>query len=182
MVESTAATEKKHYRSEIIKNPTTEENIAQASIPYPREDNRARFLGLRSSGFTYREAIKFMGLAESTVSMWRRDPTFVDLEKRIPEYRKELSREYIGLEFTRNFRMLLKKDYNVIKKSLEEGLKDAPKLTYAENQYLLKARQMYTPQQWQMVEAIVGMGAAGFDFTKIVQEIQRERATITVER
>lgn len=165
-------------RSEIIKNPTEQESIAQAFVPYPREDNKARFLGLRCSGFTFREAVKYLGLAESTVSMWRRDSLFVDLEKRIPEFRKELSREYIGLEFTRNFRLLLRKDYRIIKKSLEAP--DA--MTYAENQYLLKARQMYTPQQWQIIEAVVGASAAGFDFTKIVLEIQKEKSTITAER
>ena len=165
-------------RSEIINNPTEQESIAQAIVPYPRESNKARFLGLRCSGFTYREALKYLGLAESTVSMWRREELFVDLEKRIPEFRKELSREYVDLEFTRNFRLLLKKDYNVIKQSLE-----APDtMSYADNQYLLKARQMYTPQQWQIIQAVVGASAAGFDFTKMVMEIQREKTTISAER
>lgn len=161
-----------------IADRTTEEAIAQSIIPYSRDDNRARYLGLRASGFTKREAVKFLGIAESTVSMWRTDLQFKECEDKLPEYRKQLSREYLNLEFLRNFRLILKKDFIVIKKSIEMPLQ----LTQHENQYLQKARAQYTPQQYQIVETIAGMKGSDFDFTRMVTELQRETVRITQEK
>jgi len=156
------------------KTPTNEEAIAQSIIPYSREDNRCRYLGLRSSGFTKREALKYLGLAESTLSFWRKDGEFVQLEGRIPEFRKTLSREYISLDFMRNFRLVLKKDYEIIKLSLT-GMT----MGKQDHDYLVKCRSQYTPQQLQAIEMIAGLQGGTFDFTKIVTELQGEVTKVT---
>jgi len=158
---------------------TAEEQIAKSIIPYNRDDARARYLGLRASGFSIREALRLIGKAQSTLSAWRHDEEFSDLENRIPEFRKELSLEYTNLEFVRNYRLILEKDYRVIKASLE---KDA-ELSKQNHEYLLKLRTHYTPQQLQVIEALViGETAGGeFDFTSVVIEMARTQERIRIE-
>lgn len=159
---------------------TPEEQIAKAVVNYNRDDARARYLGLRSSGFGIREALRLIGKAQSTLSAWRHDEEFSDLESRIPEFRKELSLEYVNLEFLRNYRLILEKDYRVIKASLE---KDAV-LPKQDHDYLIKLRSHYTPQQLQIIEVLViGEKATGkeFDFTDMVIEMARTQERIRIE-
>jgi len=166
-----------------IANRTEGEAIAQSILPYNRDDARARYLGLRSSGLSIREALRWIGKAQSTLSFWRKDPEFVSLEDRIPEFRRTLSLEYLHLEFVRNFRMLLEKDYRVIRKSLDKN----EVLTDQEQQYLIKLRTHYTPQQLQILEALVsgelgpGNGSGEFNFTDEVIKLSRVREEVRIE-
>lgn len=157
------------------------ENIAKSIVPWNRDDARARYLGLRSSGFAIREALRLIGKAGSTLSAWRKDEVFADLENRLPEFRKELALEYANLEFLRNYRLVLEKDYRVLKKSLD---KDQEVLSMQDHQYLVKMRSHYTPQQLQIIEALIsaeGAGEAGFDFTRAVIELSRTQEKIRIE-
>lgn len=158
---------------------TTDEAIAQSIVPYNRDDARCRYLGLRASGFAIREALRLIGKAQSTLSAWRHDEEFLDLENRIPEFRKQLSLEYVSLEFARNYRLILEKDYRVIKESLEKDKVLSPQ----DIQYLLKLRSHYTPQQLQIIEALViGETIGGeFDFTRFVLEVARTQERVTIE-
>ena len=159
---------------------STEEAIAQSIVPYNRDDARARYLGLRSSGFTIREALRLIGKAGSTLSAWRKDPEFKGLEDKVPELRRTLGLEYANLEFLRNYRLILEKDYRVIKDSLD---KDNPVLSTQDHQYLLKLRSHYTPQQLQIIEAllVVGQGGAEFDFTDFILNVSKTREQVTIE-
>jgi len=168
---------------------TPEEQIAKSLIPYNRDDARARYLGLRSSGFSIREALKLIGKAKSTLSFWRLDPEFVALEERLPEFRKNLANEYAVLEFLRNFRLILEKDYRILRKSLErtttkDGKTIDVALTEFEHQYLLKLRAFYTPQQLQVIEALAegssGDGG-GFNFTEFILEATRTKDRVRIQ-
>jgi len=156
------------------------ESIAQSIVPYNRDDDRARYLGLRASGFAIREALKLLGKAKSTLSAWRHDEVFSDLESRIPELRKTLATEYVGLEFLRNFRLVLEKDYRVIKKSLF----NEDEMTLQENQYLTRMRAYYTPQQLQVMEALIrgeSDGSGEFNFTDLAIELSRTTERVKIE-
>lgn len=168
----------------------SEESIPRAIVPYARDDDRSRYLGLRASGFTIREALKLIAKAHSTLSLWRKDATFVDLENKIPELRKTLALEYAGLEFLRNYRLILEKDFRVIKGSLsrEEVRGNEDKvLTIPQDsqdfQYLLKARAHYTPQQLQVIEQLFGRGVGdkGFNFTDFVLTLSKSKEEIKIE-
>ena len=142
-----------------------EEAIPMSLVPWPRDDDRARYLGLRSSGFGIRETLSLIAKAKSTLSMWRLNPEFVKLEAQIPEMRKTLALEYVGLEFLRNFRLILEKDYRVLKGSLSREVKHDDKgkpymqaQDSQDHQYLLKMRAHYTPQQLQAIEELFGKG------------------------
>lgn len=162
--------------SEVV---STEERIAQSIVPYARDDARCRYLGLRASGFTIREALRLIGKAQSTLSAWRHDETFSGLEIRLPELRRELALEYANLEFLRNYRLILEKDYRVIKGSLDKNAV----LSAQDHQYLLKLRSHYTPQQLQVIETLyaAGSGAEGFDFTQFVLTASRTKDEIRIE-
>ena len=163
-----------------------DEEIAKSIVPYNRDDARCRYLGLRASGFGIREALRLIGKAQSTLSLWRHQQLFVDLENRIPELRKELALEYANLEFLRNYRLILEKDYRVIKESLEKR-KDKegnilPMLNQ-DHQYLLKMRSHYNPQQLQIMEALFMMDKSGegFDFTDLIMTMSRTKDEVKLE-
>jgi len=158
---------------------TPEESIAQSIVHYDRDDDRARYLGLRASGFTIREALKLIGRAHSTLSLWRKNEEFVSLEKRLPEFKHDLALEYANLEFLRNFRLVLEKDYRILRKSLE---KDAV-LSAQEQGYLIKMRSQYTPQQLQIVETLINaeLKGGGFNFTEFIVTASRIEQRIKLE-
>ena len=155
---------------------STEEKIAQSVIPYKRDDNRAKYLSYRCCGFTSRESLELIKISHSTLNFWRKDSEFVEIESRLPELRVTLGLEYAQLEFLRNYRLILRKDYDVILK----GLKYPDGMSDRDYQYLLKARAQYTPQQLSIMEALAQAEASDhkFDFTQIVLKLSKERHTL----
>ena len=158
-----------------------EASIASTLIPWDRDDERALYFGYRASGMSVREALHLIQRSKPWLSLQRHDPKFVDLESRIPEFRRELSKEYIEIEFFRNFRLVLEKDHQVLQKSLDKN----EGLSKFEHEYLLKLRTQYSPAQIQVLEALVSGGQSGFNFAEFVAThpdiIQMSRTdTITV--
>lgn len=145
-----------------------EVSIALSMIPWNLDDEKALYLGYRASGLSIRETCRMIGRSKQWLSWCRNDPKFKELEGRIPEYRRDLAKEYIELEFFRNFRLTLEKDYRILLKSLHEPVL----MTKADTDYLLKMRSQYSPQQIQILEAIVKGDGSGMDFAKWVAENQ----------
>ncbi len=170
---------------EVVKpnpNGSTEVSIASALIPWDRDDERALFFGYRASGLSVRESLQMIKRSKPWLSLQRKDGKFVELEGRIPEFRRELSKEYVEIEFFRNFRLVLEKDHRIIKKSLS-----GEPLSKNEQEYLVKMRSQYTPAQIQILEAVVKGGEDGFNFARFVAEnpeiVQLSRTdTITMAR
>jgi hypothetical protein len=167
-----------------------EESIPRSIVPYSRDDDRSRYLGLRASGFSIREALGLIAKAKSTLSAWRQDPEFVKLENDIPALRKTLALEYAGLEFLRNYRLVLEKDFRVIKGSLKKetfvddhGKEHKIPQDSQDFQYLLKMRPHYTPQQLQAIEQLFGRDTEGKDFnwTDFVLEMSRTTEKVKIE-
>lgn len=142
--------------------------IATTLIPWRKDDNRARYLGYLACGFTPEEALYMLGLTLDWLEEQRQSTDFETFELKVPEIRKELSKEYIELDFFRNFRMVLEKDYRVLKIALEM---DGTTMTNQDHQYLLKMRSAYTPQQLQILEQVMkGVGASDFNFARWVAD------------
>lgn len=166
---------------------SAEESIPRSVVPWNRDDDRSRYLGLRSSGFTIREALGLIGKAKSTLSHWRKDETFLELEDRLPELRKELGLEYAALEFQRNYRLVLEKDFRVLKESLirrtkidTEGNRIVLPMDAQDFKYLLQLRAHYTPQQAQAIEQLFGRGNGQGEvtnFTDFVLTLSRKTET-----
>jgi len=157
-----------------------EVSAATTLLPYRRDDSRCRYLGYLACGFSDEEALYVLGLTRNWLENVRLDSKFTDLEERIPEIRKELSQEYTELDFYRNFRMVLEKDHRVLRKALEmELVEDAEtgelvpaELTQFDQQYLLRLRSAYTPQQLQLLEAVVSGNDGNFNFADWVSKNQ----------
>ncbi len=171
-------------RTELPAMDEPEEAIPRAVVPWNRDDDRSRYLGLRASGFGIRETLGLLAKHKSTLSKWRLDPVFVKLEESLPELRKTLALEYVGLEFMRNFRLILELDHRVISGSLnrkvqvdaEDNLTGGKIPQDAQDfQYLLKARAHYTPQQLQAIEQMFGRGNVGeeFNWTEVALALQQ---------
>jgi len=145
-----------------------EVSIATTLIPWRKDDFRARYMGYLACGFNVEEALYMLGLKVDWLEEQRQDEGFNTIELSIPEIRKELSKEYIELDFFRNFRLVLEKDYRILKKSIEEEI-----LPRQAHDYLLKLRSAYTPQQLQILEQVMkGTGTEGWNFAKLVAENQ----------
>lgn len=157
------------------------EAAIEAIVPYfPSEPKKSKYLSFRACGFTVRESCQLTKITESAARHWRaNDPEFNNLDTAgISDLKKQIGMEYLDVEFTRNFRLVLQKDLVVLMKSLTT--KDG--LTPQEQQYLLKIRQFYTPQQLAIIQQLAGSVKGGtFDFTKLVFQISREREAITIQ-
>ena len=161
------------------------EQIATSLLPLLDGDGfdakRAEYLSKRVCNFTMREACKLADVSEKSVRRWREaDPEFHQLDTEgMTDLRKQLSAQYVDIEFTRNFHLVMQKDFKILYKDATEP----DKITEAEANYLNKIRQHYTPQSLAMVKQLVGGGTVDkpFDFTKLTLEIKREQITIVQE-
>ncbi len=113
-----------------------------------------------------------LGLKVEWLEEQRLDEGFNSFELSVPEIRKELSKEYIELDFFRNYRMVMEKDYRVLQHALGIGT-GGDTLSNQEHQYLLKMRSSYTPQQLQILEQVMkGVGEEGFNLTRWMKDHQ----------
>jgi len=167
---------------------TPEESVAMSLVPWDRDDERTRYLGLRSCGFTIREALRLIGRAKSTLSLWRHNDEFVKLETQIPDMRRQHRQEYTNTEFFRNYCLVLEKDKQVLESSLypgKDGDGKAVPMTKWDHEYLLKLRSHYTPQQLQVIEALIegDRQGKGFDWSELFLTATRiqERVSIGVK-
>lgn len=166
-----------------------EESTIQSLIPWPFDDFRARYLGLRASGFRTREALRLLQLSDASLTTWRKREDFVLAETRVTsgEFRKQIGLEYARIAFLRNFCLFTEKDYQLTQKSMKQvevpidgngtdtGATQtvSQPLTQQEHQYLLKARSFYTPQQIQVFEAMI-LGESSdepFDWVKAAKAV-----------
>jgi hypothetical protein len=159
---------------DIIKQePTQTESIAKTLIPYYTEGSKkAKYLSYIIAGFSKMEAVKLSKIHLKTVHRWEEDdPVFVALQQKAhTELRDELANKIVDFEFTRNFRLVLAKDFQVLfKDAVGESLTDS------EQNYLQLIRKFYTPQQFAMVKQLASgdnKGQEAFDFTRVVLEMR----------
>jgi len=164
--------------SQELENNHQSEHISESLLPYfPDEPKKSQYLSFRVAGFTVKEATSMVKVHERTIKRWREaDPNFAVIDTSgLSELKKQLGAEYLNIEFTRNFRMALLKDFKV----LEKSIKTPDALSNNEQAYLLKLRAFYTPQQFAIIQQLIGESKSeAFDFTKMVFEIRREKEEI----
>jgi hypothetical protein len=169
-------------------NPDDADSVVQSIVTATNDSRKVRYLGYRASGFTIKESLSLIGVGKypyKTLDRWRAsDPEFVRQENNMDELRKTLGVEFAHIEFMRNYRLILQKDYVVITKSLD----DTKELTTFEGQYLMKARGHYTPQQLEIMQKLIGAAkdeGQAFDFEHFVLTMSRKKAmtteTVTIE-
>ena len=161
-----------------MQQTTPTEAMALTLLPYYTEGGKkASYLSYIIAGFSVMEAVKLADIHLKTVSRWREsDPVFVELEaKSHTELRRGLADHLIDIEFTRNFRLVLAKDFKILYKDASGEV-----LSENENEYLNLIRKFYTPQQFAMLRQMIGGGdaPAAFDFTKTVLEIRLSKEQV----
>ena len=164
---------------------TETEGIVQSLVPYivnsyVEGGKKSKYFGYILAGFSKYEAVKLAKVHIKTVNHWEKDPEFIQMMDQLPELKKQLSDQIIDIEYTRNFRLLLDKDFKIL-------FKDAmgETLTPAEDDYLKLIRKFYTPQQLVMIKQLVGGGpqtTESFDFTKTIIELRLTKEEVHVER
>lgn len=161
---------------------SVEEAIAESLTPYFTDDSdKTRYLSYRASGFTVLESCKLIDIHPRTVSRWRdKDERFNHYDTSgLSQLRKDLAATFTYAEFTRNFRLVLEKDFQVLSKAATKQ-----DLSPDEKDYLHKIRGFYTPQQLQAIRQILmpqdsnqnGPLPANFNFTQFVMNISKGNA------
>ncbi len=180
-------------RFPVDKEETEDERLVQSLLPWNYDDKKSKFLAMRASGFATREALNLCDSAKSTLSGWRKIPKFVEIENNLPELRQQIRMEYSSTMFFRNYVMVQNKDFQILERSLETDdidivdshgktrkRKIAAQLTKQENDYLLKLRTHYTPQQLEALNVLLapdkadGNGGITWDDVCRVTEAARE--------
>lgn len=186
--------------TELARSPTLE--AAKSILNYMGGDatseKKADYLAYRMSGFSFREACELTGIHQATIQRWRgtrgyggkwedkyakyADPAFIEAESAVsgPE-RVQLRKEIQSILFTRNYHLVLRKDYELLMKYLgyetvldTEGRKISLPLDDFEKQYLLKARGFYTPQQSEIIERLMDKKEdVAFNFSEFVMKLTR---------
>ena len=182
------ASQKRLDNTDLPALESPEESIPRSLVPWNLDDDRSRYLGLRSSGFTIREALGLIAKAKSTLSKWRKDPVFEGLENRLPELRKELAMEYASVEFLRNYRLVLEKDHRVLKASLENKTRTSDNgdevtvpMSSQDFAYLKVMRAHYTPQQLQAINSLFGPSGGNGSGENWVEMALKLSRTVTEE-
>jgi hypothetical protein len=168
-------------RNKMAEIETVTESIAEVMVPsYLDDTKKSIYLRERIAGFSVRESMERANCSMRSVKRWREfDPEFNRLDTiGLIEARKKLNTEYLNIEFSRNFRMVLQKDFDILIKSLQNK-----ELSPQEHQYLLKLRNHYTPQQLALIKQLVNEAESpeGFNFTSLTFEIRREKEQITIK-
>jgi hypothetical protein len=166
-----------------VTDMTPAEGMVQSLVPlYLEGDKKAAFLGYIVAGFSRAEAQKLAGIHRKTLTRWTQgDPAFNEFLAKLPEIRKSLSDQLVDIEYTRNFRLVLNKDFKVL-------FKDAmgKYLNEEEVEYLKVIRKFYTPQHLLLLRQLLsGDGQAKeemFDWTKTVLEIRLSREEASHKR
>ena len=159
--------------------------MAESFLPRCDDGKKATYMAYKVANFSTREACDLTPVSERMVRKWRADdPQFTYFDGAgLTELRKQFANQYLDMQFSRNFHLILQKDFRLLYKSLTLG---DDKLTDREHVYLVKVRSHYTPQALAMIKQILGGGSVEqpFDFTKLTLSIRREREQmdVTVEQ
>jgi hypothetical protein len=166
----------------IKQEPGETEAIAEAMLPIlTNNDNKNRYLTLRALGMTILEASKLIKVHLATIYRWRREDEAFNIAdtEGLTDAKKKLANEFLSMEFVRNFHLALTKDFDVLIKAAMGN-----DLSNQEQEYLLKIRPQYTPQQLGFIKQLSGEidKPDEMDFTKLTLTIRRERDEMIIQK
>ncbi len=127
------------------------EDALLSRIPFMVGDSKkADYLSYRATGFSVSVACQLAEVERTTVNKWRKtDKAFKSFEEtRLEELQKSTSADVLRLEFLRNMRMIMKKDFEVIGQALFEQ----SEMTDREWAYFKQIRRHYTPNDMLALE------------------------------
>lgn len=137
-----------------VLDPNDTQAVVENILPHFTDNSvKNRYLSFRASGFTVNEAVQLAGTSYPSVMRWRhQDHKFKELDTNgLSELRDQVGTNYIRMEFTRNLRLFLEHDRQIITKAVANHILLSP----TEQAYLRAIRQQYTPQQMQALEMVL---------------------------
>jgi hypothetical protein len=119
------------------------EQAMYSLVPMFQNPRKTDYLGNRACGFTVREACALASITFGTLCKWRNeDAQFAEYEvSRLRELQQSIGPEILKLQFLRNMKMALRRDFRVFWKALY----NFDNLTAQEFDYLKTIRKHYTP-------------------------------------
>ena len=146
------------------------QRLAMAVLPeFDWDDTKKRtFISYRLTGFNTVESCEYTGIALRTVYRWRKEDALLEhIESNINELRRQFSKEFVQMETMRNLRLVLAKDYEVLRKAAHPKIDPATnlpeQLTQEEYKYLLRIRQFYSPQNLQDITGLLNSQLGSYD-------------------
>ena len=152
------------------------------------------FLAARYAGFTAKEAVVLANVDYDQVKEWREDDTFKGWEDICSTAAvREVRQEVLRLLFSRNYFLVLRKDYEILAKANSVWEEDIvtysetgearhtvvhPDLTEVEQDYLNTIRRQYTPQQLSVVEKLVSGDPQDFNISQFILQINQAGAQV----
>lgn len=111
------------------------------------------------------------GITSPTLELWREDPIFYYAEVvHLKEFQNRHYRAVLGILAVRNFRLVLQKDYEIVKKWMEDS-----ELSKFEENYIVKLRGLYSGEQ---IERLFGQKAKSdtqsLDFTQLIINLNQK--------
>ena len=160
-----------------VSNPTstalTGLETADAVLPrFDWEDGKKRkYLSFRLMGYGREEARRFAGVATSTIYAWRSsDPEFLKFEKTdLFTLRSQFAKQAFGLDFTRNLKLAMERDHQVLKKAVTNA-----KMTVEEVAYLHKIRGLYSATEFAKLEGFFAQLNDIGSFDEMILMIRRK--------
>lgn len=140
------------------------------------DTEKALYLSYRTCYLSENEAKKLAGIHQDTLNRWREmDANFNRVEQNLIPFQDKYHNLALSIEFIRNFRMVLQKDYEILIKALSPDTKDI--LTPMENNYLVKLRGSYSPEYLERLArlTITGDGLPQ-DFDTFIMTLQQSRS------
>jgi hypothetical protein len=184
-------------QGELLPANTPEMSLASSVVPYPYDDLKGKFLRFRALGFSNVEACRALGIGKSVISEWRGDDIrFLNLESRIPEFRKELAMDWISMQFARNMALAMLKDQDVLLKATnprkimtrvviggkvsEKEVEMEIPMSEQDHEYLKKMRGIYTPEQLEKLKEAVMGDSEGLNWSKLISEISKRKGSVSI--
>jgi len=150
------------------------EEMLRARLPLNNNPRKASYLTYRATAFSVRESCMLAEVKFATVLKWRReDEEFRKWEEqRLPELQHSLVGDLVRMEFLRNFRLALRRDFKLLYKANYnlQGMSDR------EYELLKVIRKHYAPQDLLAIQK-----ALEPDQGDLPPGGYRESLTLTVE-
>lgn len=148
-------------------------SILQRSDGY--DEKISLYLSFRACYFSIQESLKMAGASKNDLLKWYEDKDFNELDtKMIKDFQKLYGKIALTIQYTRNFRLIIEKDAEVISKSLDPE----DTLSKFEEQYLNRLRGTYSPEQLTKLASAVqdGDGKAPMNFLQVVMMANSQRS------
>jgi len=138
------------------------------------DEKISSYISFRACYFSITESLKMANATKKELQSWYQDEEFHNLDtKLIKEFQKAHGKTALTIQYTRNFRLVVQKDAEVISKSLDPN----EVLSKFEEQYLNRLRGTYSPEQLQKLTNSVqeGDGKTPLTFMQVVMMANGER-------